>query len=300
MKTIKRITVLLAAFVFMAITVTSSFAATIYYYFGYLYINISNDKVSLYGIDDPEMDGLFVPSTLNNKKLVDIRNNAFKDNTDFRYLEFAGATNLERIGSFAFSGCTAVAGEVKIPSNVTTIEVAAFENCTSIETVVYDSTCGYVPNQCFNGCSSLNSVTLDNSVETIGDYAFANCGALTYFVIPSGVTSIASTAFQNDENLTLGVWYGTTGYDYAIAQNIPYILLDGALLGDANGDGIVNINDVTAIQQHLAEYVSLEGIFLHAADADQNGEVKIDDATLLQEFLAEYTVGHPVGEVMTQ
>ena len=300
MKTIKRITVLLAAFVFMAITVTSSFAATVYYYFGYLYTNISNDKVSLYGIDDPEMDGLFVPSTLNNKKLVDIRNSAFKDNTVFRYLEFAGATNLERIGSFAFSGCTAIAGEVKIPSNVTTIEVAAFENCTSIETVVYDSACGYVPNQCFNGCSSLNSVTLDDSVETIGDYAFANCGALTYFVIPSGVTSIASTAFQNDENLTLGVWYGTAGYEYAKAQNIPYILLDGVKLGDVNGDGYININDVTAIQTHLAEFETLTGIAAHAADIDGSGEVKIDDATILQEFLAEYQVAYSIGEVMLQ
>lgn len=134
--TLKRISVLLVACILISSTVVSAFAATIYYYFGYLYTYINNEKVSLYGIDDDEMDGLFVPSTLNNRMLVDIRNNAFKDNTDFTYLEFAGATNLERIGSFAFSGCTAVAGEVKIPSNVTTIEVAAFENCTSIEKVV--------------------------------------------------------------------------------------------------------------------------------------------------------------------
>ena len=300
MKTIKRITVLLAAFVFMAITVTSSFAATVYYYFGYLYTSISNDKVSLYGIDDPEMDGLFVPSTLNNKKLVDIRNSAFKDNTVFRYLEFAGATNLERIGSFAFSGCTAVAGEVKIPSNVTTIEVAAFENCTSIEKVVYNASCGYISNQCFNGCSSLNSVTLNDTVDRIGDYAFANCRNLAYFEIPTTVSDISDAAFRNDENLTLGVWYGSYGYDYAIAQNIPYVLLDGVKLGDASGDGSVNINDVTTIQRYLAELETLEGVYLHAADANQDGTVDIADATVIQMYLAEYEMEYPIGEVMTQ
>ena len=300
MKTIKRITVLLAAFVFMAITVTSSFAATVYYYFGYLYTSISNDKVSLYGIDDPEMDGLFVPSTLNNKKLVDIRNSAFKDNTVFRYLEFAGATNLERIGSFAFSGCTAIAGEVKIPSNVTTIEVAAFENCTSIEKVVYNASCEYVPNQCFNGCTSLNSVTLSDNVKKIGDYAFANCPNLEYMEITSAVSDISDAAFQNDESLTLGVWYGTAGYDYATKQNIPYVLLDGVKLGDASGDGSVNINDVTSIQRHLAELETLEGIYLHAADANQDGTVDIADATVIQMYLAEYEMEYPIGEVMTQ
>ena len=300
MKTIKRITVLLAAFVFMAITVTSSFAATVYYYFGYLYTSISNDKVSLYGIDDPEMDGLFVPSTLNNKKLVDIRNSAFKDNTVFRYLEFAGATNLERIGSFAFSGCTAIAGEVKIPSNVTTIEVAAFENCTSIEKVVYNASCEYVPNQCFNGCTSLNSVTLSDNVKKIGDYAFANCPNLEYMEITSKVSDISDAAFQNDESLTLGVWYGTAGYDYATKQNIPYVLLDGVKLGDASGDGSVNINDVTTIQRYLAELETLEGIYLHAADANQDGTVDIADATVIQMYLAEYEMEYPIGEVMTQ
>lgn len=298
--TLKRISVLLVAGVLISSTVVSAFAASIYYYFGYLYTYINNEKVSLYGIDDDEMDGLFVPSTLNNRKLVDIRNNAFKDNTDFTYLEFAGATNLERIGSFAFSGCTAIAGEVKIPSNVTTIEVAAFENCTSIEKVVYDASCEYVPNQCFNGCTSLNSVTLSDNVKKIGDYAFANCSNLEYMEITSTVSDISDAAFQNDDNLTLGVWYGTAGYDYATKQNIPYVLLDGVLLGDANADKKVDVADVTQIQQFIAELAELDGIYLHAADANQDGTVDISDATIIQMYIAEYDTGYPVGEVMTQ
>ncbi len=299
-KSVKRVSILLTAVVLVALTVTNVFAVTVYYYFGYLYTYIDNEKVSLYGIDDPEMDGLFVPANLNSKSLVDIRNNAFKNNTDFRYLDFAGAVNLERIGSFAFSGCTTVAGEVKIPSNVNIIETAAFENCTSIETVVYDASCENVPNQCFNGCTALSSVSLSDSVKYIEDYAFANCPNLTYMVVPECVTSIAATAFQNDSDLTLGVWYGTTGYDYALQKGIDYVLLDDALLGDANGDGHININDVTVIQRHVADLELLEGICLYASDIDRDSEVTINDATELQRFLAEYDFEYPIGELITQ
>ena len=72
------------------------------------------------------------------------------------------------------------------------------------------------------------------------------------------------------------------------------------ILGDANGDGYVNVNDVTAIQRHAAELELLEGINFHAADINGDGNVSVDDATELQRFLAEYVVDYPIGEVMTQ
>ena len=296
-KSVKRVSILLTAVALVALTVTNAFAVTVYYYFGYLYTYIDNERVSLYGIDDPEMDGLFVPATLNGKSLVDIRNSAFKNNTDFRYLDFAGAVNLERIGSFAFSGCTTVAGEVKIPSNVTVIETAAFENCTSIETVVYDASCENVPNQCFNGCTALSSVSLSDSVNTIEDYAFANCPNLTYMVVPEYVTSIAATAFQNDSDLTLGVWYDSYAYTFAKNNSIPFVLLDEVMLGDADGDGVVNINDVTAIQRHVAEFEVLEDLQAKAADVNGDNSVSIEDATLVQQYLAEYEIDVPIGVV---
>lgn len=298
-KSVKRISVLLTAMILVGLTITNAFAATIYYYFGYLYTNINNEKVSLYGVDDPDMNGLFVPATLNNKSLVDIRNNAFKNNTDFRYLEFAGATNLERIGSFAFSGCTAATGEVKIPANVTVVETAAFENCSSIESVVYNATSDSVPNQCFNGCTALSSVTLNSTVTSIGSYAFANCTNLTYLALSSNVTYIADSAFTNDNNLTLGVWFNSYAHTYAKSNNIPYRLLDEFRLGDVNLDGNVNINDVTAIQRHLASIEQLNDLQILAADVDRNGNLVINDATTIQLYIAGYTLPYPINQITT-
>lgn len=61
------------------------------------------------------------------------------------------------------------------------------------------------------------------------------------------------------------------------------------VIGDANADGKVNINDVTAIQCHLADVETLTGS-IFAADANGDGNVTIEDATHLQMYLAEYDV----------
>ena len=284
-KSVKWVSILLTAVLLVGLTITSAFAATIYYYFGYLYTYINNEMVSLYGIDDPEMEGLFVPATLNNKSVVDIRNNAFKDNTDIRNIEFAGATNLERIGSFAFKGCTSVNGEIKIPANVVIIETAAFEGCSSLDTVVYNSTCGYVPNQCFNGCTELSSVTLNDTVESIGNYAFSNCPNLEYLELGRNITSIDKSAFSNDENLILGVYKDTYAHSFAADNQIPYILLDGPKLGDVNGDGMVDILDSTEIQKFAAELIELTDEQFELADINDDGFVDVMDALLVQKYV---------------
>ena len=73
------------------------------------------------------------------------------------------------------------------------------------------------------------------------------------------------------------------------------MLLDGVKQGDANGDDQIGIADVTAIQRHIAEFETLEGMNLIAADVTQDGIVDILDATALQMYLAEYEIEYPVG-----
>ncbi|MBQ5744071.1 MAG: dockerin type I repeat-containing protein, partial [Ruminococcus sp.] len=87
---------------------------------------------------------------------------------------------------------------------------------------------------------------------------------------------------------------------YAKAQNIPYILLDSVLLGDANGDGYVNISDVTDIQRAVAEMDTLDDLRKKAADVNGDGVVTIDDATILQMYLAEFATDYPIGVVTAQ
>ena len=171
---------------------------------------------------------------------------------------------------------------------------------TENEIVVPGSVLGYpvvgVGDYAFLNNSYAESVVLPSSVVSIGAYAFAENSGLLAVTVPSACESIADNAFFNSPNVTIRCWYGTAADAYAKNHALPCEYLDEALLGDADGDGYININDVTTIQRYLAELETLEGIYLHTADANQDGTVDIADATVIQMYLAEYDVTTPIGD----
>ena len=67
--------------------------------------------------------------------------------------------------------------------------------------------------------------------------------------------------------------------------------------GDADGDGHVDIRDVTAIQRHLAELEHLNSDRLKAADVTGEG-LDISDATAIQMYLAEYDDPYQIGKTV--
>ncbi len=58
------------------------------------------------------------------------------------------------------------------------------------------------------------------------------------------------------------------------------------LLGDVNLDGKVNIRDATAIQKHLANIETIEGLGKPAADYNGDGKITIKDVTAIQKKVA--------------
>lgn len=335
-KVLKRSFALSMALIIVVLSISIAFAESIYYADGYQYTYINNEKVSLYGADDDITHPLTIPSTLNNRAVVDIRNRAFFENTVLSTVDFSKANNLERIGSFAFSNCVNLDGEIVIPNTVTTMDTAAFQNCTSLDSVVFNASTGNVPNQCFSGCTELSSVTLNDTVTEIGYYAFSNCPNLTYIEIPTSVTSIAKSSFQNDTNITLGVYRNSYALEYAENNGINYIILDpeptepptepepteaptdaptepvtevptveptqspteisGYYLGDVNGDGTVDVIDATLLQRHLAFITISSEYDIMHGDVDSDGSVSIIDVTFINRYVAKAGVIYPVGE----
>lgn len=66
------------------------------------------------------------------------------------------------------------------------------------------------------------------------------------------------------------------------------------VLGDADGDGKVTINDVTAIQRCLAMY-TVKGFNENGADIEGDG-LDILDATRIQHYLAAYHNPWSIGD----
>ena len=67
------------------------------------------------------------------------------------------------------------------------------------------------------------------------------------------------------------------------------------IVGDADGDGLLDILDATVIQRKLAEY-TVSAYDELAADADEDGSVAIIDATMIQRYLADYSDINDIGK----
>ena len=108
---------------------------------------------------------------------------------------------------------------------------------------------------------------------------------LSALIVSSNIATLTASAQSADES----------GMIPAEEVNIP-------LLGDANGDGKINISDATAIQRHVAEMTLLNDEYLEAADVDGDGEITETDATLIQKYLASietpYLIGQPIKVVL--
>lgn len=336
-KNLKRLSIFFLALIIACVSIIPVPADTIYYDNGLLYTYLNNDEVTICGAAEGVTE-VKIPFYINYRYVVDIRNRAFLDNAEITSVDFSNIAFLRRIGSFAFANCVNLDGELVIPNTVSTMETAAFQGCTSLDSVIFNATNGSVPNQCFNGCTALSSVTLNDTVTEIGYYAFANCPSLTYIEIPASVTSIAQSSFQNDTDITLGVYRNSYALEYAENNNINYVILDPEptepsteaptnaptevstqtptteptqsatevpteneryLLGDADGNGEIDLTDATMIQRYLAELpveVPLE--ILMNGDVDGDGELTISDVTFIQRYEAEmesiYRIGQPI------
>lgn len=62
-----------------------------------------------------------------------------------------------------------------IPNSVTSIGSQAFEDYTSLQSIVIPDSVTVIGDEAFWGCSSLQSIVIPNSVTEIGKYAFFAC-----------------------------------------------------------------------------------------------------------------------------
>ncbi|MGN0605918.1 MAG: endo-1,4-beta-xylanase [Oscillospiraceae bacterium] len=69
------------------------------------------------------------------------------------------------------------------------------------------------------------------------------------------------------------------------AADTSEIISDATMLGDATGDGIVDIRDVTMICQHIVKMQTLEGSLFANADIQTDGTVDVKDLSQLKKYL---------------
>ncbi len=215
------------------------------------------------------------------------------------------------IGWSAFRGCSGLTS-VNIPNSVTSIGELAFYSCTSLTSITIPNSVTSIGEYVFSGCTGLTSVSIPNSVTSIGNYAFYKCSTLTSITIPNSVTSIGYFAFSKCSGLKEVYCMAeqvpstkTSAFSYTdIASATLYVpasaidtykatapwsgfgtILPIPLLGDANGNGEVEIGDVTSVLTLMAT-PEATGYNNKAADANGNGEIEIGDVTTILTIMA--------------
>jgi len=133
---------------------------------------------------------------------------------------FGKSFMVKEIGDYAFLGCDKVTNAI-LPDSVDTIDVAAFQNCTALQSIetpgvrfideraFYQCSAleevdlpakfGGIANSAFYGCTSLTKVKFNQaeSEASIGAQAFYGCSRLGNITLPEGVSTIGEKAFAN-------------------------------------------------------------------------------------------------------
>ena len=108
---------------------------------------------------------------------------------------------LVEIGDYALQNARFLGG-ITIPAGVTRIGISAFEDCRSMDSVVFaGSNVEEIGAWAFYNCHSLRSLTLPEGIEEIGRAAFFDCTYLNELTIPSTMKKIADNGFAGCEKL---------------------------------------------------------------------------------------------------
>lgn len=191
--------------------------------------------------------------------------------------------------------------EIVIEEGVTEIGTLAFPDFRALEKVKIASSVKIIGQLAFDNCTNLNTIEIPYGVNTISDSAFKRCYYLSEIIIPDSVTSINDSAFTDCLSLTIYGYSGSYAEEYAKKNDISFESLGKApnhekILGDADGNGTVEVSDATFIQRKLSRIDIPFELNDVVSDADGDGKVTLTDVTYIQRWLIDLKSNDKIGK----
>jgi hypothetical protein len=211
------------------------------------------------------------------------------------------STSLTSIPSRAFAGCYALTG-INIPNSVRYIGERAFEGCDFMGAAsydIYDPHLGIMEEGVYQDNGSMTNVTIGASVDTIDIYAFVGHPLQSVTVmapVPPVLkvgTAVSNTTVFDTNNFGTTILYVPqvmvnryrTAHEWELFAHIEGIQVKGN--GDSNGNGQVDISDVSTLIDELLESGSTATFNAINADINGDGEITIADVSALIDKLLE-------------
>lgn len=224
-------------------------------------------------------ENVVVPSNL---CVVEIGVSAFSSN---KSLKSAVVPEGVMILGSSFVSCTALESVI-LPSTLRKMKSLAFLGCNNLRNINIPDGLKTISGYAFARCSSLESIDLSN-VETILYNAFEECTNLTDIVLGSSLSSIGEDAFENCSDVIFNCYADTYAHQYAIDNNIPYVLIDETTqtmfsLERTTPD---SSNEVTS--EEIEEYVAIdpEMILYNYIQDEYNGEISDENLQEIADFM---------------
>ena len=170
--------------------------------------------------------------------------------------------------------------------SVTTIGDYAFSDCTGLTSVTIPSSVTSIGKSAFSGCTGLTSVTIPNSVTEIGDMAFEGCTGLKKIYslnpVPPVIYEGTFETYHTDLFVPKGCYLKYKEAEYW--KNFTFISEINVETGDIDGDGEINVGDVTA---HINKLLNAASYDDAVCDINGDGEVNVTDVTSLINMILE-------------
>ena len=214
---------------------------------------------------DPTNNGPYVitiPTTLDKYTVTGIGKWAF-DRCGLHTLTIEGP--IESMGLAAFYECTKLE-TISFGENIKTIGEQAFQGCSSLTKVTIPDSVTSIGEEAFYECTKLETISFGENIETIGRWAFTGCSALTNVTIPEKVTTIEPDTFFYCTHLKyITLPAGLTSFKESL-QTCAAGQIDEDFKRDENGYPILNPDGT-----YIPIYIPNGAIYYNSnkTDADQ-------------------------------
>lgn len=179
---------------------------------------------------------------------------------------------------------------VKITDEEKEISENEFYGCTKLQKVIIGDGVTTFGDRAFSGCSSLKYFAFGTQVKTIGQEAFSDCTAMVEIDCKAFTPPFCGSQALDDINKwqcklyvpigSIGAYQGADQWKefVKIEEGTGTIVIDD-VLGDANGDGNINDDDIREIENYILSKPSAKFIF---KNADANGDNVVNAADIVK------------------